>query len=187
MYNKYTGVVLKNYPLGEADELLTIYTREAGKLRVVARGLRRIKSRLAGALQCLNEVEFETASGRKPASGGRIPVLVSARVKMVNEYLRQNLKKFAFILVGIETLYRMTADNEPSVAAYDLLLKLFRDLRTASDESVAVRQFQVGLLREFGYAPAGLTAVQGDEIDRILQMVLERDIKANNFLKMFTN
>src|SRR3990167_3608097 len=146
MHHKYTGVILKQFPLSEADELLTIYTREAGKLRVLARGARRIQSRLAGSLQSLNEVEFETHF-RRPDSGRGMPILISARIKTMNEYLRLNLKKFAFALVGIETLYRLTPDSQENADAYDLLLNFLRNLGESMDEDLEVRRFQLRLLQ----------------------------------------
>ena len=48
---KTEGIVLKQMPLGEADRILTLYTTDQGKLRAVARGVRRPKSRLAGHLE----------------------------------------------------------------------------------------------------------------------------------------
>lgn len=180
MYHKYTGIILKNFPLGETDELLTIYTREAGKLRVMARGVHRIKSRLAGVLQCLNEVEFETARGSKSGSSG-IPILISARIKSMNAYLREDLKKFAFALVGVETLYRLTPDQEPQAAAYDELLAFLRGLAQSRDESAEVRGFQLGLLQLFGFAGAQKKDLNEKELGELLHNVLEREIKSSKF------
>lgn len=179
MYSKYTGIILKNFPLGEADELLTIYTRQEGKLRVVARGMRRIKSRLAGVLQCLNEVEFESAGSSRRS--GAIPVVVSARLLTMNEYLRLNLKKFAFALVAVETLYRLTPDNEPSEDAYEALLDFLQGLNQA-DPDRAVREFQLRLLQVFGFAPASQGEVKASELDRMLGEVMEREIKSKKLL-----
>ena len=137
MYSKYTGIILKKYPFGEADELLTIYTREAGKLRAKAVGARKIKSKLGGHLQSLNEISFET-------TGRNLPILTSVRALSINNYLRENLKKFAFALVGIETLYRMTSDRDANTDIYGHLAGFLKDLGETLDENLAVRQFPAG-------------------------------------------
>jgi DNA repair protein RecO (recombination protein O) len=154
MYQKYTGVILKKYPLGEADDLLTIYTREAGKLRVKAVGSRKIRSRLAGILQSLNEIDFETAgrhsSRRSPGRDG-LPVLISARARAINSYLRENLKKFAYALVGIETLYRLASDYQENGEAYAGLVQFLQDLGEVQEEKLSVRRFQLHLLQISGF------------------------------------
>lgn len=145
---------MKKHPFGEADELLTIYTRETGKLRVKSVSSRKIQSRLAGFLQSLNEVEFETAGRRShsPAAGSALPVLISARARTVNNYLREDLKKFAFALVGIETLYRLTPDREANPEAYESLIRFLKDLGETRDEKYRVRLFQLQLLESSGFS-----------------------------------
>ena len=149
MYQKYTGIILKKYPVNEADELLTIYTREAGKMRVMARGTHKILSKLAGFLQSLNEIEFETA--RRSSSGGSLPVLISVRPRAINNYLRENLKKFAYALVGIETLYRLSPDGQTNMKAYKSLVSFLERLGQTAEENLQVRMFQLELLGISGF------------------------------------
>ena len=199
MYQKYTGIILKRHPFGEADELLTIYTREFGKIRAKAVSVRKPLSKLSGHLQSLNEIEFETA-------GTKIPILISVRALSVNTYLRQNLRKFGYALVGIETLYRLTGDQQGNAEAYDELRAFLKNLGETRDENLALRKFQLNLLAVSGYAfptntqtdpdstPVGaplgslrgagltntdelkLTAQIEQDIDRFIDYVLEREI-----------
>ena len=187
MYQKYTGIILKKYPFGEADELLTIYTREAGKVRAKAVGVRRIKSKLAGHLQSLNEISFETAGGnRRNSSGSGLPILTSVRALAINNYLRENLRKFAFALVGIETLYRMCVDREANAEIYNHLVDFLKNLGESVEESPVVRRFQLNLLNACGYGVEGLKPDMESEIDKHLAYVLEREIKASRFLDTLT-
>jgi len=213
MYTKYTGVILKKYPLGEADELLTIYTKQLGKLRAKARGVRRIQSRLMGNLQTLNEIEFETAQAVQGFNRkSSLPVIISTRTRMINDYLRQDLKKFAYALMGIETLYRITPDEEQNLGLYEALVSFLQALGNSHDENLEVRRFQLKLLEGSGYgiqfptepinlssAPIGdgqttrkekssspihrLTPALERVIDQFLESVLEREIKSKRFLK----
>lgn len=204
MYEQYTGVVLKKFPIGEADELLTIYTKEVGKLRVKSRSSRKIRSRLAGNLQSLNEIEFETAGGRGRTG---VPVLVSVSLISRNAYLREDLKKFAWALVGTETLYRMTPDGQSNQPAYQDFVSFLKELGASDNaENVCVRKFQLKLLERMGFGmnfkEMSVTAEerrqikgllsnnlagslqQGAErvIERYLEEVLEREIKSKKFV-----
>jgi DNA repair protein RecO (recombination protein O) len=158
MYSKYTGIILKKYPLGEADELLTIYTKETGKLRAKAISSRKIQSRLAGHLSSLNEISFETATSARGAQGGRssgIPVITSVRALSINNYLRENLRKFAYALVAVETLYRITADGQENQRVYEALSNFLKNLGESPDENLEVRKFQLALLAASGYEMPG--------------------------------
>jgi len=59
-------VVLRHANWGEADRILTLYTRERGKVRAIAKGVRRIKSRKAGHLEPFTQVTLQLAKGRGP-------------------------------------------------------------------------------------------------------------------------
>lgn len=186
MYSKYTGVILKKFPLNEADELITFYTREKGKLRAMARGAQKIQSKLAGPLQSLNEIDFETATRSGKASA--LPVLISVRAHSINSYLREDLKKFAHALVGVETLYRLTPDGEENREAYRVLSDFLRNLGESRDENLLVRRFQLTLLDLFGFRfprslPPSLGPEAEKEIDEFLNYVLEREIKSKGFLR----
>ena len=58
------ALTLKTAPLAEADLLVTLFTRERGKLRAVARGARRVSSKLIGHLEPLTQVRLSMAQGR---------------------------------------------------------------------------------------------------------------------------
>src|SRR5512137_2502834 len=58
------AVVLRHSDWGEADRLLTLYTRERGKVRALAKGARRIRSRKAGHLEPFTRVTLQLAKGR---------------------------------------------------------------------------------------------------------------------------
>ena len=61
---KTEAIVLRQNSLGEADRIVTLYTPSNGKVRAVARGVRRPKSKLSGHLELLNRVKISLARGR---------------------------------------------------------------------------------------------------------------------------
>ena len=58
------ALTLKKFPMGEADLLVTLYTREKGKVRAIARGARRSNSKLVGHFEPLTQVKLSLAQGR---------------------------------------------------------------------------------------------------------------------------
>ena len=61
---KTRGIIIKRSNYSEADRILTIYTEKLGKIRVNAKGIRKIKSKLAGSLEPFCLTDFVIAEGR---------------------------------------------------------------------------------------------------------------------------
>ncbi|HYC79672.1 MAG TPA: DNA repair protein RecO [Candidatus Binatia bacterium] len=149
-YKKLTGIVLKKQNYREADQIVTIWTQEAGKVRVMARGLRLGKSKLSFSMQDLSLVDFETAGNKS------LPALISAKSLKNFTYLRQDLPKMVAAFYAIELILKMTPDEQPNEEAYELLLEFFEYLNHAeiSDQPLHtfVDCFSLRLLRSLGFS-----------------------------------
>ena len=66
------AVVLRHSEYGEADRILTLFTRQRGKTRAIVRGVRRVTSRKAGHLEPFTHVKLQLAKGRDMPGIGRI-------------------------------------------------------------------------------------------------------------------
>jgi DNA repair protein RecO len=149
-YNKLTGIVLKKQNYKEADQIVTLWTREAGKVRVMARGLRHGKSKLSFSMQDLSLVDFETAGRRS------LPALISAKSLKNFPKLRDDLSKTVAAFYATELMLKMTADEQPNPEAYDLLYGFFEHLNTAdiSQQPIytVVDSFSLKLLASLGFS-----------------------------------
>ena len=76
---RVSAVVLRHKDWGEADQLLTLYARELGKVRAVAKGARKVTSRKAGHLQPFTHVTLQLARGRD--------LLIVTQAETVNAFL----------------------------------------------------------------------------------------------------
>ncbi len=83
----YTAIVLKKQLFNEADEIITFYTLEAGKVRALAKSIKLSKSKLQNALQSCYEVKLELA-GKK-----NLKTIIGASVINPHSGLRENLDK----------------------------------------------------------------------------------------------
>src|SRR3954464_9254247 len=83
------GIVLRRYNLGESDRILVVYTRERGKIRVIAKGVRRTASKLAGHLEAFSHVNLLLAQGRE------LDVISQAQIQEPFAKLRDDLNRTA--------------------------------------------------------------------------------------------
>src|SRR5947207_421239 len=99
-YKKLRGIILKKQNYKEADQIVSVWTHEAGKIRVLAKSLRLPKSKMAYAMQDLSEVELDIV-------GKSLPTLIG--VKPIRHFLglHKDLKKTAIAFYGAELMLKM--------------------------------------------------------------------------------
>ncbi|MDR7556174.1 MAG: DNA repair protein RecO [Armatimonadota bacterium] len=149
------GVVLRRRNLGEADRLVVLFSRERGKVTVVARGARRPRSRLGGRLEPPARVRALVAEGRT--------LDVLAQVDVLDAYpaLRQDLDRVATTALVLELVDRALADRQPHPDVYRLLLEAL-ELLVQGGGDLACAWFLARLLVLTGHRPAvGRCAVCG--------------------------
>lgn len=190
-YKKLTGVILKKQNYKEADQILTVWTREAGKVRCLARSLRMPKSKLSYAVSDLGLSEIHLA-------GANLQVLIGAKPLRQFKTVREDLQKTAIGFYAAELMLKMTADEHPNLQAFDLLVNFLENLDKA-DYSVRYHPllecFSLNLLDSLGFKiPTDITPdrVMKMELDQIneahsainkfIEYILERNIKSERFL-----
>ncbi len=142
------GIVLRARDLGEHDRLITLYTRELGRLTAVARGARRLRSRFGGALELFTwgeAVGFER-EGRELVQLDHFDILRSFR------RLRDDLERLGQGARMVEALARLTGERDPHPACFALLLRALRALETGAAARVQLA-FTLRLLDLLGHRP----------------------------------
>src|SRR5216684_9309983 len=109
------AIVLKTIDFGETDRILTLLTRHFGKVSVVAKGIRKPTSRLAGHAEPLTHATYQLARGRN------LDVLTGAESRALYPTLREDLPSIAAGWYVAELVDRFTADRVPSAPLFDLL------------------------------------------------------------------
>ena len=151
---KTQGVVLKQTPIGEADRVLTIYTPDIGKVRAVARGARRARSKLGGHLEPLTHVRISVAQGRTLDAVTGVETVHSFRP------LREDLQRVSKAVYLAELVDSITADESPNVHIFELLLTTLDRLQKAEAPAQLMRYFEVQLLRHSGFGPELFVCVE---------------------------
>lgn len=141
------AIVLRRRDLGEADRIVTLFTREHGKRRAVAKSSRRPQSRLAG------HVELFTHADVFLVVGASLDILSQARAVEVFPSLAEDLGRFAMASFAAEMVDRLTPDAEPDPRLFDLLLEAIRLVAGSDRPSMHLRHFELAALGVLGYGP----------------------------------
>lgn len=164
--------MLKKQNYREADQIVTIWTEELGKLRCLARGIRKPSSKLVYNLQNFSLVSFEV-------SGRHLPVLTSCQTLQNFRLLYHDLGKIAAGCYAAELMLKLTADEHPNPKAYELLHKFFEH----SDKD-RLSIFCSELLEALGFSSKTSSAkLDFQELNQLIEEILERKLKSSAFLR----
>ena len=143
---KDEGVVLKTIKLGEADRIVTLFMREQGKVRAVAKGIRKTKSRFGARLEPFTRVRLIIYRGRN------LDTITSADIITSFDRVRTEYPSLVSAAALAELVEKMTPDREQAFSTYALLLAGLHALADGKGSSV-VPAFLVKLLSVSGYHP----------------------------------
>jgi DNA repair protein RecO (recombination protein O) len=141
------GLVLKNIPFGEADLLVTLYTREAGKVRAVAKGARRSNSKLVGHFEPLTAARLALARGRN------LDVISQVEISDNFALLKSDLSTLAKGLYVAELVDGFGPESTANSSMYDLAIETLRSLSQNPTQDLVLRHFELHLLRVSGFMP----------------------------------
>lgn len=146
---KTEAIVLRSMDLGEADRVLTVLTPRLGKLRVIAKGVRRPRSRIGGALQPFSDVQLVLAVGRT------FDVVTSTSLEDPHLGLRNDLHSTAAAWYVVELTDRFCEGAADSHDAFRLLAQTLSALDAGSEvtRDVVTRWFELALLDAMGFRP----------------------------------
>lgn len=154
-----TGIILARTDYGEADRIITLLTPDHGKLRLMAKGVRRIKSKLAGGIELFSVSNITFIRGR-----GDIGTLISTR--LIKHYGRiiQDITRVQLGYELIKLLNKITED-EPEAEYFTVLEEAFAAL---DDVNIHVKLiecwFYAQLLRQGGFTPNMHTTISGERL-----------------------
>ncbi len=150
---KEQGIVLHSMKLGEADKIVTILTQGSGKVRAVAKGIRKTTSRFGARLEPFTHVNLMLYRGR-----GSLDTVTQAEIVAPHPNLRADLALFAAGETMLEAVDKVAEEHERNTRLVVLLLQGLRalDARPADPAAVA-ESFLLKLLSLSGFHPS-LTA-----------------------------
>ncbi|MET0866357.1 MAG: DNA repair protein RecO [Nakamurella sp.] len=146
-----SAVVLRVTKLGEADRIVTLLTRREGRVRAVAKGVRRTKSKFGGRLEPFSHVDLQLFAGRN------LDIVTQAvTLDQFGSVLAADYSRYTCATAIVETAERLTAEErEPSLKLYLLVVSALRALsETQRDPSLVLDAFLLRAMALAGWAPA---------------------------------
>lgn len=151
------AIIIKRRDHGEADRLLTLYTRDFGKLQALAKGARKPQSRKTGHVELFMRTHFLIAHGRT------FDVITQAELVEPYAALREDLVRTTYAAYLTELLDKFTPPDDKNVSLYELLSRALGWLSESDNLLLAARYYELRLLSLTGFQPQLFQCVASGE------------------------
>lgn len=170
------AIIIKKKNWGEADRLLTIYSRDLGKMKLKACGVRKANSKRSPYLEIFNHVNLTVFRGK---SGDTLSGVSPG--DLINTDL--NLVQISYMYYLCELVEALTAEHAPHFEIFDLLRNALNLMRKTEDRDVLhtqVTEFAIKLLTLLGFLPQRRNI--DFNLDVFVESLIERRLKTRIFL-----
>ncbi len=176
------AIILKRRNIAETDRILTIFSKEYGRIRVYARGIRRVHSRRAGYLEVFSHTMLILHRGKTWDS-----VTEAAPIHAFSA-IRESLSRVSHAYYLCELVDVLLPERQEHRDVYTLLLNALTALNdiVRVDPVAVSKQFALELLRCLGYLARDRTLPSG-QIDPYIETIIEKRIRSHRLLTKFTD
>ena len=181
---KTEGIIIRRINFGEADRILTIFTKHYGKIKAIAKGVRRIKSRRAPHLELFNQTLLFLNKGRN--------LDIISEAQLINSFsnLRKDLKKVALAFKLCELIDQLTREGQSQKNVFNLFKACLNDLNLPAvvghlnkeEGGGVVKNFEIELLQALGFLPKG-KSLEKIEVECYIEKIIEKELKSKKFLE----
>lgn len=169
---KTEGIILKRTNYGEADRIITVFTKKYGKIKILAKGVRRITSRRGPNIELFNLVTLFIHKGRT------FDILTEAQVVASFQHIRKRLELVGLAYYVCELVDGLCAEHQSHPNVYRLLVETLHKL-----DKGLIQQFETTLLVELGFLNNAYAIV---DTSSYIEEILERRLKTRRFLAKLT-
>ncbi|MGB6607432.1 MAG: DNA repair protein RecO [Atribacterota bacterium] len=148
MLYKTEGIVLKSMEYQEADKIVTIFTKDYGKITAIAKGVRKIKSKFGSSLEILTHSIFLFYKGRN--------IDIVSQTEILESFFSTSKEviKFAFAANCVEVVNKLTEEREINIDLFNLLKEVLHYLRESNDPKLLTLSFKWQTMSILGYRPS---------------------------------
>jgi len=172
---KTEGIILKRRNFGEADKILTIFTKHYGKIKVIAKGIRKITSKKAGTLELFNHCKLILAKGRD------LDIVTEAQVINNFSSWRRNLNKVGFAWYFCELVDKLTAEGQLNKDIFELLKNYLENINQ-KDTPQLIRSFEEHLLNKLGFGIPLQWRRWSGSLKSYIETIAEKEIQTPKML-----
>lgn len=163
------GIVLSRKNYGEADRILIIISKDYGKLSLLAKGIRKIKSKKRGHLEIFSKIKFSAVKGNG------MDIMTEAETIDDFSGVRINLNKISLAYYFCEVVNKITHEDQQRSLVFSLLSLTLTELEQTTALKELRMRFIYDLLTNMGYWPDDKKLI---DADIVLDDVIERKINS---------
>ena len=164
------AVVLKKLDFGEADRILTVFTKEHGKLKILAKGVRRPTSRKGGNLDLLTKARIFVNKGRN------LDLVTEASTINPFSHLKKEVNTISKAYYLCELIDSLCAEGERSVFVFDLLVSTLENF--GQGPAQRIWDFEYRLLKHLGFISYEKPK---KGLKDLVEEIIERELKTPKF------
>ncbi len=161
------AIVLHRRNYSEADRVIALFTKDYGRLTVLAKGVRKLSSRKRGSLEIFSYLKFSAVRGKG------FDIMTESQLLEPYSDIRQNMPKVAVAYYMMETVRRLTEEEVPLPGYFGFVLNAMTKLQHTSKLRSFRKEFIRGSLVELGFWPKGKEL---DDPDGELEGIVEREM-----------
>lgn len=152
------GIVLRSIRLGETDRIVSIFTKEHGRVRAVAKGVRKTSSKFGGRLEPLSHIAVQFYAGRD------LDTVTQVETIEANRAIREDLDLLTRAATMLEVVDRVSIDREPNEPLAQMLINAVSTLATTRSQLVVPAfSLKVLVLEGVGLQVRGCVVCQSDD------------------------
>lgn len=172
--HKFEGIIIKRKNYHEADKILTVFTKEVGKIQIKAKGIRKITSKRASHTELLNHVVFSAYKNQG------IPVLTE--VIAINTFyeIKENLEDVGFAYHICELIDRLCPEGQGEEKIFTLLCETISLLPQKTKKIEYMNEFGRDLLGILGYGYANFS--KNTPVSFAIENIIEGKLKARQII-----
>jgi DNA repair protein RecO (recombination protein O) len=141
------GIIIKRSNVGEANKVLTFYSKERGKVSLLAKGIRKLQSKRAGSLELFNQVQLMAVLGN-----GNLDVITEVSVINTFTSWKKHIGRINIAYQLSEVVDKITPENEPHLQIYNTLLNAFMKIDELGENwKVVLDHWLLSILIDLGY------------------------------------
>lgn len=178
-YFKDTGYIIKRTDTKEADKVITIFTKQSGKIDVLAKGVRKKESKRAAHIELLNKISFQAVA----TNINTRPVLTEVQLEDTHIHLKNNLEHLKILFLMCELLSVLCPYRERQEDVFSLLDGALTRMKDESHVSV-MQSFQIKLLTSLGYWDPARAFIDADDINSFTENIMQRKLRSHTFFKV---
>lgn len=173
------AIILSRKNFGEADRILTVFSRTYGKLRVIAKGIRRPTSRKRGSLEVFSHTKITLATGKN------LDLITETEIINTFSSWRKDLTKVAVAYHLCEVINRLTAEHQEHKEIFKEVKSIFSTLNQIDYWQLypLTQNFKAFVLGELGFLEKGKRTPKN--LDRYIEDLTNNSLHTRKFLKSF--